>query len=177
MDAPARRTKMPALADLLNPAPGKTERLLTPPDEAARSAARRRANTSGFTAVNAGQEAVSEGQEAAYDGGDEEPAEEAPVRVWNRVRCLRCLRSIHPKHLADHMKTHKLQGSLGAPVSDPSRCCRRCRDIGRRCVVALDVAQVRTLRCLCCLTYKEACSFLSTYRNQRAGAIRHPALD
>lgn len=93
--------------------------------------------------------------------------------------CRLCLKSVPLKCIADHKKVHLLQSGSDGAVVPHERRCSRCVAAKRTCVVARNPSDRRfnTLRCTCCLSYKETCSFRATYAGR---AIKdctiHPAL-
>ncbi|KAM4062787.1 hypothetical protein HRG_007607 [Hirsutella rhossiliensis] len=105
-----------------------------------------------------------------------------PVRNFSGAgqfkRCLRCLRNVPLKCMADHMKVHNMEGS-GSVLVPEARRCANCVSKHRECRVKFNPSEkgCNTIRCRCCLKYKEKCDFRSRYHVRQVNKLTiHPAL-
>lgn len=88
------------------------------------------------------------------------------------------MRAVSVKHWADHAKVHLMEGSFSSRVPSERRCAN-CTASHRECRVMLfpNNNGCKTLRCGCCIKFKEACSFRALYRGRPIDRIlHHPAL-
>ncbi|KAG5923196.1 hypothetical protein E4U42_005026 [Claviceps africana] len=103
-----------------------------------------------------------------------------PLRLHEYQRCPRCLRKFPPEFIEDHRKTHCI--AKGMPLSERlpwDNACTYCREHGHECIVARQPnhTNMRTLRCLECLSRNQPCSFERDYRTYRMEDLtEHPAM-
>ncbi|KAK2602004.1 hypothetical protein QQS21_004430 [Conoideocrella luteorostrata] len=119
---------------------------------------------------------ILNGRLSPSSSDDEEEPE--PQASSQRVRCPRCLKSISKGSIADHRKTHYLNGGSQGVATSRKNGCYRCRRGGHRCIVAKTPRHkaLKTLRCLECLANKECCSFAEVYKHLDINTLsEHPA--
>ncbi|KJZ78578.1 hypothetical protein HIM_01969 [Hirsutella minnesotensis 3608] len=135
--------------------------------------------TSNRTGVLAPTTAQARGQAKRVtkrpSGGRVNPRPRSSGRSGTK-RCEICGERVQNKSWADHKKVHSLQ-DVGLVVSEEKKC-KMCVKSRRTCVVFPDPGPKggNTMRCLCCIKYKETCSFRSQLRDQKGVGV-HPALE
>ncbi|EQK98119.1 hypothetical protein OCS_06169 [Ophiocordyceps sinensis CO18] len=143
-------------------------------------------NGTSSTAHNASRVRTAPAPQAAANRVQKRPRGgrvHTPVRniscAGKTTTCTGCLKLVPTKCYADHVKAHLMEQSGTAVVPDTRRC-GNCITKGRTCKVNLNPSEQgrKTLRCYCCLKYKETCSHISSNRHVSANrAGLHPALE